>query len=279
MIVRLISFISALIVVISASSASAALLVDFNSTTQDDGPNNNSGYQAYNAGHESAADLGQNTTPGNTAVYSTTFAITGTTNVSLTPDWTNTTNVAVRQSIDRTSTFDATWTDTDLDLVTDFLGSDTRTGSGGNGDWDGTTGTPTYLTLTLANLPAADCDWRSYHHDTENVHGDFAVWIDTGSGFVQLADGSITDGTAGGNPDSGNTVSDFAGMATNGSIYDTSFTADGSNDVVFRFAPYANTEVHRRIFVINGFELTQVPEPSSALLALLGMTVVLRRRR
>ena len=39
------------------ASAPAELLIDFNSTTQDGGPHNEAGYQAYDAGHEVAADF------------------------------------------------------------------------------------------------------------------------------------------------------------------------------------------------------------------------------
>ena len=59
-----------------------------------------------------------------------------------------------------------------------------------------------------------------------------------------------------------------------------SFTADGINDVVVQFTPYADTEVHRRIWGINGLEITAVPEPSA--LALLGLGIAgfaLRFRR
>ncbi|MEM9657611.1 MAG: hypothetical protein AAF961_04540, partial [Planctomycetota bacterium] len=154
------------------------LFVDFNSTTQDNGPHNNVGYQAYDAGHEVIEDfITQN------------FSAFGTT-IGITPAWPNSTANTVQQMIDRGAGNDANWADADLDLVTDFLGIDTRTGNGGNGDWDGTNGTPTYMTLTLSGLPASpnQYEWKSYHHDTEHVHGDFAVWLSTDSGatFTQL---------------------------------------------------------------------------------------------
>ena len=58
------------------------------------------------------------------------------------------------------------------------------------------------------------------------------------------------------------------------------FTADGTNDVVLRFAPLTpeGEAVHQAFFVLDGFELDQVPEPSGALLALCGLAVALRRR-
>jgi hypothetical protein len=262
-----------------AGTSQAALWVDFNSTNQGGGPNNNAGWEAYSAAHENIADLGDGTNPGVTMNYNTTFALTGAATVGLTPDWTNTTDRRVRQSIDRGAGNDANWVDTDLDLVTDWLGSDSRPGNGGNGNWDGVTGTPTYLTLTLSGLAAGTYHWASFHQDTEHMHTDFGVWLDTGAGFTQLADGTMTDSTPGGNPDSGNLVDTFAGMAANGSIYNTSISANGTDDVVLRFAPYSNTAVHRQFFGIDGFQLTQVPEPSSGLLGLLGAVMFLRRRR
>lgn len=271
-----------------ASSVQASLWVDFNSGSQDGGPELEPGYQAFTRDHEanSAATPFPGLEDGSDfdEDFTTTFA--GNPNINLSVAWPNTTDVRVRQSINRTASggagggFDSSWTDvTGLALVTDFLGIDTRTGNGGLGNWDGTTGTPTYMTLTLSGLGTGIYNWTSFHHDTEHVHGDFAVWVDTGSGFVQLADGVSTDGTAAGNPDSGATVSDFAGMAAAGSIYTTSFTANGTDDVTIRFAPYAQTAVHRQIFGVNGFQLEQIPEPSTGLLSLLSVAMIFRRRR
>jgi hypothetical protein len=254
--------------VCATSVVQADLKIDFNSTTQDDGPHNNAGFQAYDAGHEVAADF-------TTKDYSA-FGTT----VGLTPAWSNTSDNRVQQMIDRGASFDANWTGSDLDLVTDFLGIDTRTGNGGIGNWDGTVGTPTYLTLTLAGLPENTYHWMSFHHDTEHVHTDFAVWLSTdgGTSFSQLADGYMSDSTPGGNPDSAldgsaGPVADVAGMRAAGSIYETTFAADGSNDVVLRFAPYSGTygdAVHNQIWGINGFEVSEVPEPSTVTLCLVG---------
>jgi len=266
-------------------SSQAALWVDFNSN-QDGGGNsntagdpglsaaahNNQGWNSYHANHETVAEFAP-------ATYATSFSITGAGNVTVTPAWPNTSDRRVQQSIDRGAGFDNNWNDNDLNLVTDFIGIDTRTNNGGFGNWDGTNGTPTLMTLTLDGLAAGSYNWTSYHHDTEHVHGTFRVQIDTGTGLSQLADGVMTDSSPGGNPNSAVTVSDFAGMTAQGSIYNTSFTADGVNSVVLEFAPYANTAVHAQIWGMNGFQLTQVPEPSSSLLGLLGALFVLRRRR
>ena len=275
---------SSLFLLALTGGSHAALWVDFNSTNQGGGPTNAAGFQAFSRGHEVEADLGAG---GNrTENYAVSFALTGDANVSLTADWPNTTDRRVRQSIDRGAGNDANWADVNLDGVTDWLGIDTRTNNGGNGNWDGTNGTPTLMTLTLSGLPAGSYSWRSFHQDTENVHTGFRVRLDTGSGYTQLADGYMSDSSPGGNPNSATDgspglVTNFAGMVAAGSIYDTSFTTDGS-DVSFEFAPYSGAlgnAVHNQLWGINGFQLTQVPEPSSSLLALLGGLFLLRRRR
>ncbi len=195
------------------------------------------------------------------------------------------------QSVDPVASFDANWADTNLNLVTDWLGIDTRTGNGGNGNWDGATGTPTYLTVTLSDLPANEYAWKSYHQDTEHVHADFGVALSTdgGANFTSLPDGYMSDSTPAGTPDSETDgspglVTDFAGMMSAGSIYEATFTADGTNDVVLQFAPHSGAlgdAVHNQIWGINGFELSVVPEPGSAVLLGMGLFLLLgfRRRR
>ncbi|MBN1844442.1 MAG: lamin tail domain-containing protein [Sedimentisphaerales bacterium] len=226
----------------------AQLKVDFNSTNQDGGPHNQAGWSAYNAGHEVAAD----------------FVTVNYDGITVTPTWPNTTANTVQQMIDRGAANDATWNDAagDLNLVTDWIGIDTRTGNGGNGDWNGTAGTPTYLDLTIGGLPTGDYGWTSFHHDTEHCHGPFAVWLSTDGGvnFTQLADGLMTDSTPGGTPDSA--VDGSYGLVTGPnaytlpSTYHASFIANGTDDVVMRFALYAGvlgSAVHNQIWGMNGF--------------------------
>ena len=255
------------------------LKVDFNSTNQEGGPHNQAGYQPYDAAHEQAATF-------DTKTYSA-----FTTTVSVTPEWPNTTDRRVQQMSDRGGGNDAYWdnADGDIDLVTDWLGIDSRTNNGGNGNWDGTTGTPTYMTLALGGLPAGMYDWKSFHHDTEHVHGDFTVDISTDGGFTweELLDGLMTDSTPGGNPDSSGFTppGPWPGpMDQLPSVYEMSFMADGTNDVLIRFAPLSNTAVHRQLWGINGFELWQadadvIPEPATLSLLGLGALLALRRRR
>jgi len=272
---------AAILVATLTCSVQAQLLVDFNSTSQDGGPALNEGWQAYSEDHEDKQD----NDGWQTAVYPTSFG-----DVTLTPAWPNTDDVNVQQSIDRGAGNDANWLDTDLDGLTDWLGIDTRVNNGGNGNWDGTEGTPTLMTLTLGGLDAGDYNWRSFHHDTENVHSAFATWISTDGGvnFAQLPDGYMSDSTPGGNPDSATNgspgiVTDLAGLSAAGGIYDATFSADGSSDVVLQFAPYSGElgdAVHNQLWGINGFQLEPVPEPSSMPLLLIGgMAMLLARRR
>ena len=162
----------------TGSGLSQNLLVDFGSTTQDGGPNLQTGYQAYNAGHEVAADFITRSYPA--------FG----TSIDITPAWPDTIDNRVQQMIDRGAGNDANWNDAnaDLQLITDFLGIDTRTAQGGNGNWDGTNGTPTRMTLTLGGLPAGSYAWTSFHHDTEHLHGNFQVELSTdgGTSFANL---------------------------------------------------------------------------------------------
>ena len=252
--------------------AMAQLWIDFNSTSQDNGPHPQAGYQSYDAGHEVTADF-----------VSMSYDAFGT-SVSVTPAWPNTTDNRVQQMIDRGGNNDAQWLGDDLDLLTDFLGIDSRTGNGGNGDWlrDGASD-PTYMTLALGGLPAGSYNWKSFHHDTENVWADFQVELSTDGGvsYAHLGDYEMSSSSTGGNP-----VND--GRITEGmvSTVDTTFDANGSDDVVFRFAPYADgvdaSAVHKQIFGINGAQISVVPEPGAAILAIPALLLLMgisRRRK
>ena len=257
-------------ILIAQTTASAQLWVDFNSTTQDSGPHPQAGYESYDAGHEVAADFV-------TMNYS---AFGGT--VGVTPAWPNTTDNRVQQMIDRGAGNDDQWMGADIDLLTDFLGIDSRTGNGGNGDWarDGAS-EPTWMTLSLSGLPAGEYNWKSFHHDTENVWADFQADISTDGGatYSTIGDFEMSSTSTGGNPAN-------AGLITDGpvSMVDATFSATG-DDVVVRFAPFADgvdpSAVHKQIFGINGFQLNVVPEPSANILlvtALVGMLSMRRRR-
>ena len=279
-------------VFLAARSVSAQLLIDFNSTTQDTGPHPEAGYQSYDAGHEIPADFV-------TQSYTAT-TLEGDVMISVTPAWPNTTANTVQQMIDRGAANDANWVGNNLDLLTDWIGSDVRTGGGGNGDWDRTEATtPTYMTLTLGGLPGGVYSWLSYHHDTEHMWTDFQVEISTDGGatFGAPFDLQMTDSTDEGNPASpmtftGNPDPDPKNLP---STFTTTFTASGSDDVVLRFAPFVDgvdpVAVHKQFFGMNGFELThvsgavEVPAASTWALIILALaafgagTALIARRR
>lgn len=276
---------TAIALLVSAGAAQASLWIDFNSNQSGGGTptagdptdpatptHNDPAYQSYHAVHEDGPGFV-------TATYAADFAFTGTSNVTLTPTWPNTTNTNVRQSISRGDGNNAQYTnpgDYSVLLVRDWIGVDTRTGNGGNGNFDGTTGTPTQIDLTLGGLPVGEYSWRSIHHDTENVFTNFNVYLDTGAGFGFAGSGYQADSSTGGNPDSGAARTD--GPAN---TFVTTFTATG-DDVTFRFEPLSGElgdAVHNQLFAINGLQVTQIPEPSTGILALLGAGLLLRRRR
>ncbi len=261
-------------------STDVALYVDFNSNQDDGGDSatntdpalstanhNQKGYQSYHANHEVLAEF-------TTANY-TAFGAT----VTLTPTWPDTTANTVMQSIDRTDQDaagvvvggnDAQWKGDQINLLTDWIGCDTRTSVSGNGNYDGVTGTPTRLELTLGGLPAGTYDWRSFHHDTENVWSDFQMEVSTDGGLTYgapIGPFGMSCSTGTGTPAA---PSDRIqrGYPTNqsplpedmSSVVTTTFTADGFNNVVVRFTPLTDTNTHRQFWGINGFHLTRQPD-------------------
>lgn len=267
----------------SAIASAQPLLVDFNST-QGGPAENEAGYQAYDAEHEVIASFGPRSYPA--------FG----TDVTITPAWPNTEAATVQQAIDRGAANDANWVGNKLSLLTDWIGVDSRTAQGGNGDWDRTGATmPTYMTLSLAGLPSGPYSWLSYHHDTEHMWSDFQVEVSTDGGATYSAplDLQMTDSTPMGTPDSalglvgpltGSLEPDPAALPSTARLM---FTSDGANDVVLRFAPFVDgvdpVEVHKQFFGINGFELALVPEPSAIVLCIVAglglLPMVLRRRK
>ena len=238
-----------------APLATAQLKVDFNSLTQDGGPHPTVGYESYDAGHEVATDFVPRT-------YLVDFG-GGPINVTITPGWPNTAANQVMQMIDRGAGNDANWVGNDIDLLTDWIGADSRTSQGGNGDWDRTTGTPTYITLTISGLPACSFEWLSYHHDTENIWSDFQVEVssDGGAVFGAPIDMEMTSSSPGGNPpdpikETGANDPDPKNLS---STFTTIIQADGTSDVVLRFAHFTDgvdpIAVHKQLFGMNGFEL------------------------
>ncbi len=269
------------------------LLLDFNSNQAGGGTpitgspadpttpvHNETGYQSYHVSHE----LGEQLNPATPGSYNTNFALTGASVTTVTPAWINTTDNRVRQSIGRSDGQAASWLGNNVNLLRDWIGVDARTGNGGNFDSG-----PTYMTLTLGGLPAADYTMTTFHHDVENMNAFFSLEVSTdgGSTFGTPLNGRMTNSLAGGTP-AENEILPGDGINVAGgdpselsSTLNLGFTAVG-DDVVLRFTPLVTdpgTGVHQAFFGINGFQLSQVPEPSTGLLALVGLGFLARRRR
>lgn len=238
-----------LFLVILPLSLHGQLLIDFGVSGSE------SGYQSYLATHENSASF--------TAQSYSAFG----TSITITPDWTDSTDNRVRQMLERGAANNANWTGNKIDLLKDFIGVDTRTINGGNGDYDGTTGGPTTLTLTLSGLPAGSYQWLSYHHDTEHVFTSCLISYSSDGGLTYTSiPGSFpgTDSTDGGNPASpqtytGNPDPDPASLPST-AVFNV--TAEAGKDLVLKFTPLSTTSVHQQIWAMNGFELTALGLPS-----------------
>jgi hypothetical protein len=224
-----------------------ALYIDFNSTTQDAGPHPvGAPYQDYNAGHEVTADFVRQQ-------YTVFNSLVG-----ITPSWPDTPDNRTMQMIDRGAGNDNRWLGTQVDLLTDWLGVDTRTGNGGLGNYDGEIGTPTPMLLTLDGIPGGTYSWTSYHHDTENIHTPFTMKISTDGGatFEDIGQFQMSSTSPNGNPVNPATEAgpDPASLS---STVRHDFSTDGTADVILRFIPLSQGAVHQQIFGINGFDLVQ----------------------
>lgn len=251
--------------------------LDFNSLSQDNGPHPTEGYLAYDAGHEVAADF-----------VTQEYDVFGTT-VSFTPSWPDSTDNRTQQMIDRgtqsgldedgfpiVSSHDANWLFGDdlllketgtLDLVTDWIGVDTRTGNGGNGDYDGDVGDPTRILFTLGGIPAGEYAWTSFHHDTENIHTffQFDYSTDGGETFQPVGDGEfqMSSSAEGGNPANPDLIDglddSFEPIPLEDLPSSVQFNFDAvGDDVVLQFTPLSAIAVHQQIFGVNGFQLEQL---------------------
>lgn len=268
---------------ITGTATAEGLTLDFNTVDTA----NETGFQAY------TVNAWKNPSAFVTKSYAVTFALTGAATVSVTPAWTTPGSGGLM--CDRASQWDVLWLGNNINLVTDWIGTCVRTEYGGNGYWyrddPETTSVPTYMTLSLGGLPEGTYNWLSYHHDMEKAWGDFQIEVSTDGGttYGEAIDSQITScaGTTGTPPAPMNYTGSLDPDPKNlPSTFTTSFTADGVNDVVLRFASFIPADgtagTHTSWFIMNGFELTQVPEPSSFVMLLClcccGLACMLRWR-
>jgi len=139
--------------------------------------------------------------------------------------------------------------------VNDWIGVDSREG-----------GTDVTLTITVSGLLAGEYSWLSNHHDG-------GTGVANGN---QMAPGTFTFDSAG--PDDIQNFSHSPGNGGNMSFaqFATNFTSDGS-PVSLSIA--VDDTGAADFGFINDFTITQIPEPSGSLLALVGAAGLLIRRR
>ena len=119
------------------------------------------------------------------------------------------------------------------------------------------------LELVLSDLKAGRYAMTTYHHDINQEHATFDIFVTDASDTLRLVADDVTH--------------------TTGSLGDPASTtfelfANGTDDVMIRFARISATDG----VALNGFSISLVPEPGTFLLAVLGiffLPLLGRRRR
>lgn len=254
------------------SLASGQFLMDFNSSQASGGTpvagdptdpanaiHHEAGYLCYHAIHEDPSSF----LP---ATYEVNFSATGSATVTMTPEWPNTTAPQVQQSIGRSDGQAGSWAGVKPNLLRDWIGADSRPGNGGNGAWDGTSGTPTYFLLRFEGLPAATYEMTAFFHDVEHMNTEFTIEVsaDGGTTYGDPIVGRMTNSLAGGTPAENEVLTGMAPNVADGDPLDLSstqvfsFEAAAGQELVLRFAPLATgAGVHQQFIGLNGFEMVQ----------------------
>ena len=150
-------------------------------------------------------------------------------------------------------------------MANDWIGVDTRT-----------PGTDVTFTLTITGLPAGAYNWLSGHHDggvpasgtpSGNIDGTADYSFTDATGTNTLANGIIFSKQLDGDPPS---------------FFSHDFTSNGSPIVFSMFKDEGQGvagDINAIFAFTNSLVITQIPEPSAAVLGLFGLLGLLRRRR
>lgn len=126
------------------------------------------------------------------------------------------------------------------------------------------------LVLRLGNLAAGEYELTSYHNDSCCGQANVNVLVTDALGVDQILAMDVLASTGNGL----NATTDLAQALI-------SFTSNGVDDVLIRFVEFGAQPRPDSIVVLNGFEISQitVPEPTTGLLALMGIGGLAARRR
>jgi hypothetical protein len=100
------------------------------------------------------------------------------------------------------------------------------------------------------------------HYDVLRSHTEFIAEISTDNGttYRTLGTYQMNHGTPADNPFSDNIVWSPAPELLSSTV-DTTFEANGTQDVIIRYTPLPTTGPDKRLFGINGFQLVQTATP------------------
>lgn len=149
------------------------------------------------------------------------------------------------------------------DVRNDWLGVDARNLAGGSPE--------AMIIITVAGLPAGQYTWNSLHHDG-------------GEGTTGLGQGNISGNIRTTFVDATGSVAGTGVISSQNplqptSSFTTNFTSDGSPVSLSLGSTGVNLDGDAIFVLINSLEITQIPEPSSAVLLGLGALGLMGHRR
>ena len=236
------------------------LFIDFssNGSNNQDGPRHDVEYLPFVADHEKDTN---NVDPDqlvvDRAVSYPVPAFTSSPTVTLAVAFPDTTDPRVKQLIGRTDAlagggFASTYVGEHPDLMRDWIGIDSRAGSGGNG-----AGVDSSMTFTLSGIPAGTYQYRGYHHDVANMQSPFELALtdangtDVSLGAFRMTHGNDNELSPLTQPGAGNHPSSLP------STIEFLFTSNGTDDIVITYAVDEDeSTLFNSFLAVNGIEIT-----------------------